>query len=136
MDVTAIPFNKFIGLEISDRPDYLMMLPARERFMNHIGTVHASALFALAEATSGLFLLQEFEGRTDLGSVVRKVETRYRNPAGGAIYSAAALAGGKEALSKDIEERGRGFINVVVDLFDADKKPVMRSEFEWFVTKI
>ncbi len=136
MDVTAIPFNKLIGLTEADDARYLMMLPAGEHYTNHLGTVHASALFALAEATSGVLLLGEFPGRTDLASVVRKVETKFRNPALGAVYSTAAMAGDKELFLKEIEERGRGFANVTVDLFDSDGKPVMRSEFEWFGTKI
>lgn len=53
-----------------------------------------------------------------------------------AIYSTAAMAGDRERPLKDLDERGRGFATVTVDLFDGDGKPVMRSEFEWFVTKI
>ena len=136
MDVTAIPFNKLIGLAASDDERYLLMLPEGKQYTNHLGTVHASALFALAEATSGVLLLGEFPGRTDLASVVRKVETKFRNPGQGAIYSKATMAGDREQFIKDLDERGRGFINVTVDLLDGDGKPVMRSEFEWFVTKI
>ncbi len=136
MDVTAIPFNKLIGLAASGDPRYLLMLPEGTQYTNHLGTVHASALFALAEATSGVLLLGEFPGRTDLASVVRKVETKFRNPGQGAIYSKAAMSGDREQFAKDLDERGRAFVTVTVDLFDGDGKPVLRSEFEWFVTKI
>jgi acyl-coenzyme A thioesterase PaaI-like protein len=136
MDVTAIPFNELVGLAPSDDERYLLMLPAGEKYLNHIGTVHASALFALAEATSGVVMLGELGGREDLGAVVRKVETKFRNPGHGAVYSTAALAGDKELLLAGIDERGRGFANVTGDLFDGDGKPLMRSEFEWFVTKM
>ena len=50
MDVTKIPFNALIGLAHSDEPKYLLMLPVDEKYTNHLGTVHAGALFALAEA--------------------------------------------------------------------------------------
>jgi acyl-coenzyme A thioesterase PaaI-like protein len=130
MDVTAIPFNKLIGLADSDDPRYLLMLPESEYFLNHVGTVHASALFALAEATSGMAMLD------DLGAVVRKVETKYRNPARGVVYSAATLAEDKTLLLAEIDARGRGFAHIAVELFDGDGKPLMRSEFEWFITKI
>jgi acyl-coenzyme A thioesterase PaaI-like protein len=136
MDVTKIPFNELVGLAASDDPRYLLMLPAGGQFLNHVGTVHASALFALAEATSGMAMLGELGGRADLGAVVRKVETKYRNPAQGAVYSAAALAEEKSSLLAEIEARGRGFAHVAVDLFDAAAKPVARFEFEWFVTKL
>jgi acyl-coenzyme A thioesterase PaaI-like protein len=135
MDVTAIPFNKLIGLETSDDGRYLLMLPAGGQFLNHVGTVHASALFALAEATSGMAMLGELGARDDLGAVVRKVETKYRNPARGAVYSAAALTEEPSSLLAEIDARGRGFAHITVDLFDGDGKLVMRSEFEWFITK-
>ncbi len=136
MEITNIPFNRLIGLAVSDNPQYLMMLPADDKYTNHIGTVHASALFALAEATSGVLLLHEFDDRPDLGSVVRKVETKYRNPGRGAIYSIAKMNVDKNLLLKEIDEYGRGFMPVTVELFDNAGKPVARSEFEWFVTKI
>ncbi len=136
MDVTAIPFNKLIGLEASGDPRYLLMLPEGGQFLNHVGTVHASALFALAEATSGVRIMSELGGRDDLGAVVRKVETKYRNPAQGAVYSTAALVEDKALLLGEIDERGRGFAHVTVDLFDGAAKPVARFEFEWFITKI
>jgi acyl-coenzyme A thioesterase PaaI-like protein len=136
MDVTEIPFNKLIGLTEADDPRYLLMLPAGGQFLNHVGTVHASALFALAEATSGMAMFTELGGRADLGAVVRKVETKYRNPAQGEVYSAAALAEENSSLLAEIDARGRGFAHVAVDIFDTAAKPVSRFEFEWFVTKI
>ncbi len=136
MDVTAIPFNNFIGLAESDDGRYVLMLPEGGRYENHVGTVHASALFALAEATSGVRIMSELGGRDDLGAVVRKVETKYRNPAQGKIYSVAALVEERTAVLAEIDERGRGFAHITVDLFDTAAKPVARFEFEWFVTKI
>ncbi len=136
MDVTTIPFNRLIGLGTSDDSRYLLMLPTGGQFLNHVGTVHASALFALAEATSGVLLLGEFANRSDLGSVVRKVETKYRNPAYGAVYSTAALVEDKQSLLTEIDNRNRGFAHVTVDLFDSLAKPVARFDFEWFITKI
>jgi len=53
--VLDLSFNRFIGLQGADEP-HLLRLPASERYLNHIGTVHASALVALAEASSGEFL--------------------------------------------------------------------------------
>ena len=72
MDVIKIPFNEFIGLQLSDRHGFLLMLGERPEYLNHLGTVHASVMFALAEPTSGLFLSKELPGIDNVVPVVRK----------------------------------------------------------------
>ena len=52
MDILSLPFNKFIGMEPSSDSAYLLTLPAKTEYENHIQTVHAAALFALAEASN------------------------------------------------------------------------------------
>jgi len=89
MDITQLPFNNFIGLKISDKTDFLLMLEERPEYRNHLNTVHASALFSLAEASSGHFLLNEFSELTDVVPVVRKAETKYKKPATGVVFSKA-----------------------------------------------
>ena len=53
MDITLIPFNALVGIEYADAEGALLQLPSDPRYLNHIGTVHASAMLALAEASSG-----------------------------------------------------------------------------------
>jgi acyl-coenzyme A thioesterase PaaI-like protein len=91
MDVTKLPFNHFIGLKISDKNGFLLMLDNRHEYRNHLNTVHASALFALAEASSGYFLLNEFSELTDIVPFVRKVDTKYKKPATCSVFSKAKL---------------------------------------------
>ncbi len=135
MDVTKIPFNEFIGLAASDKPGYLLMLAGEPEYLNHVGTVHASAMFALAEATSGSFLSFEFRDLDGIMAVVRKVETRYRKPASGSIYSKAALSGLKDETMTEFKDKGRSIINVAVTLYDDNDNKIMESVFEWYVTK-
>ncbi len=134
MDVTQLPFNKFIGLKFSDNPAYLLMLDNKPEFRNHLDTVHASALFALAEATSGHFLLGEFAELTQITPVVRKVELKYRKPATGKVFSKAKLQGiEKEEVILALNQKGRALLNVEISLFDENNAPIMQSVFEWFV---
>ena len=136
MDITKIPFNQFIGLKTSDKSGYLLMLDNRPEYRNHLDTVHASAQFALAEASSGAFLLNEFSEITDIVPVVRKVETKYRKPAAGAVFSKAKLQETeKEEVLKALNEKGRTTLKVEVSLYDEADVLVMQSVFEWFVTK-
>jgi acyl-coenzyme A thioesterase PaaI-like protein len=137
MDVTKLPFNEFIGLKRSDKGDYLLMLDNKPEYANHLDTVHASAQFALAEATSGEFLLSEFAELTDIVPVVRKVETKYRKPAVGKVYSKAKfIETQKDEFIEMLTSRGRALLKVEVSLYDADRVMVMQSVFEWFVSKM
>ncbi len=137
MDVLKIPFNEFVGLTTSDDSRYLLELDARPEYLNHIGTVHASALFALAEASSGVFLLKTFEAVEVIVPVVRNVEIKYKKPAHGMIRSTATLidTGAVDILEK-LERKSRTLLSVKVSLLDSRGVNVMQATFEWFVTKI
>ena len=133
MNILSIPFNKLIGLEQSSDPAYLLSLPAKMEYENHIQTVHASALFALAEASSGLFLLNEFAGLENIIPVVRNVEIKYRKPARGTILSTASLVTDKTEVLESLQRKRRVLIPVHVSLYDSNALLVMHATFEWFV---
>ena len=137
MDVTKIPFNQYIGLKLSIKSEYLLMLDNCSDYRNHLDTVHASAQFALAEATGGFFLLDEFSELTDkIVPVVRKVETNYKKPASSAVFSKAQfIETEKNEVLKMLNERGRMTLKVAVSLFDETDVLVMQSVFEWFISK-
>ena len=137
MNVLKLPFNDFIGLKMSDRNDFLLMLENRAEYRNHLNTVHASALFALAEASSGYFLLNEFSELTEIVPVVRKVETKYKKPATGSVFSKAKFQEvEKNEVLDMLNQKGRAILKVEVSLFDEASVQVMQSIFEWFVTKL
>ena len=133
MNVLDIPFNKFIGLEISPDPEYLLTLPVKPEYENHIQTVHASALFALAEASSGICLLREFAEVENAVPVVRNVEAKYKKPAQGAVFSKGLLQGDKAEILETLQNKHRTLISIHVSLFDANAILVMQATFEWFV---
>ena len=136
MNVFELPFNKFIGLEKSSESDCLLMLNEKDEYLNHLSTVHASALFALAEATSGFFLLGEFQEMKDILPVVRKVETKYKKPALGKIFSKADFVDTDKAkILEELNIKRRALITVRVSLYNSEKTNIMQSDFEWFIAK-
>jgi acyl-coenzyme A thioesterase PaaI-like protein len=137
MDVTKLPFNHFIGLKISDKKEYFLMLDNRPEYRNHLNTVHASALFSLAEATGGYFLSKEFSELTDIVPVVRKVELKYKKPATGLVFSTAKFQESeRNKVLEELRQRGRAVLKVEASLFDDTDTLVMQSVFEWFITKL
>jgi hypothetical protein len=138
MNITELPFNKLIGINLSADNEYLLCLEDKIQYTNHLKTVHASALFSLAEATSGHFLLVNFpEYENELIPVVRHVEIKYKKPANGQINSTATLIDNSvENIKEQLNTRKRASVKIKVDLFDTNKTNLLTSEFEWFVTTI
>src|SRR4029453_7238033 len=94
MDVTHIPFNVLVGIERAEVDGALLQLPSDPRYLNHLGTVHASALLALAEASSGEFLFRHLNSLDGFAPVVRRLDAKFRKPAKGLIVSSASVAPG------------------------------------------
>lgn len=136
MNITEIPFNKFLGISFASNSDYLLQLDAKPEYTNHLGTVHAAALFALAEGSGGQFLLNCFPGQAaDVIPVVRKVEVIYKKPAQGVIVSKAQFKDTTiEKVQLELKTKQRTSLITTVELFDAENTKVFIANFEWFVT--
>lgn len=136
MDITEIPFNKFLGISLASHKDYLLQLDARPEYTNHLGTVHAAALFTLAEGSGGQFLLNCFPTQADqVIPVVRKVEVIYKKPATGIIVSKANFKDTTlEKVQEELNARKRTSLITTVELFDTENNKVFMANFEWFVT--
>lgn len=137
MDVLEIPYNKFLGLQQDDSNNgYIFKLEHKKEYQNHLGTMHASAIFALAEASSGEFLLNQFKDyKLDIIPVVRKVEIKYSKPANGKIFSKACIIDADITdIINELENKNRVIIKVKVDVFNDNDEKVFTSTFDWFLT--
>jgi hypothetical protein len=65
MDVTGLPYNKFIGIKKAQSSEYLLELEESTNYLNRLGNVHAGAQLSLAEADSGEYLLKQFEDNAE-----------------------------------------------------------------------
>jgi hypothetical protein len=136
MDITAIPFNQLVGIKRAERdPPHLLELHPRQSLTNHLGTVHAVAQLALAEASSGEFLLRAFKGDgRDAVALVRSVQAKFRKPLQGRAYSVARVEDGEiEKLSRALDAKGRGVVSVQVDIIDDQDVVTMSAEIGWFI---
>jgi Domain of unknown function (DUF4442) len=135
MDITKLPFNEFIGLERSSDESFVFRLPADVRYTNHLGTVHASALMAIAEATSGELLLRALGGTgMDIIPVVRRFESKFRKAATGSIQSKGGIpADGIGDFISTLRSKGRATIAIAVEVCDESAGSVLSASVEWFV---
>jgi uncharacterized protein DUF4442 len=80
-----LPFNSFVGIQLADDTAHLLRLPSGKQYLNHLGTVHASAQLTLAEASSSEFLLRHFGSVDGIIPVVRRMDAKFRKPASRSI---------------------------------------------------
>ena len=135
--ITDLPFNSFLGIQIATEPSKLLRLPSGNQYLNHLGTVHASAQLALAEASSGEFLLRHFRSTEGIVPVVRRLEAKFRKPANGAVTSAVTAAPtALEQLDAELASKGRALIPITVELHDQSGAHTLSATVEWFIQRL
>jgi acyl-CoA thioesterase len=137
MDVSALPFNKYLGLSInpSDAKPTVSLRPCAHH-LNHVGTVHATVVYGVAEAASGHCLLARFPGLVDSSvAVLRSSSAKYRRPASpdGDLHAWGTLS--EESAVKFYEKlaaRGRASVDIEVSVTQDDTE-LFTGTFGWFV---
>ncbi len=134
MEVTQIPFNKLLGLQLEDGK---LTLTENQQFLNHLGTVHASAQFALAEAASGQCLLENFSDlAADCIPVLRRAEVKYRSAATGPLSANANISDEESGVFRaQLTTKGRASLAIDVELRDQSGKVTLAAKMEWFVQR-
>jgi acyl-coenzyme A thioesterase PaaI-like protein len=135
---TAVPFNKLVGLEVLEveRGHGAVRLPERPELLNHVGSQHAGALFALAEAASGAAVIGGFADVLATATPLAKAaEIRYERIARGPITGRSQLNGDLDALRAQLEADGRVAFNVDVTMADASEQTVATMTVQWHVAK-
>lgn len=131
MNVEELPFNKLIGLKDSYQS---VELNCTEKHMNHVGTVHATVIFGIAEACSGKFVIEHLsQSFPEALALTRGAEIRYRSPGTGRIE--AKVTGCEppvESVIDRLRRRGISKISVEVEVSGVDGT-LATSKFEWFL---
>ena len=135
MEITEVPFHIFLGIQKSDNDLYILKLEERNEYLNHLGTIHASVLFALAESTSGEFLLRKFKDyKLDVIPVVRKADIKYSRPGNGQIFSKADFVHTDVIrIHEELQVKRRVLINIKVDVINSENERLMTGVFQWFI---
>ena len=135
MNIQEVPFNRFLGIQASAKEGYILELANNDHLSNHLGTMHAGALFSLAEATSGEYLLRQFQSSDlDIIPVVRKVDIKYSRPAESVVYSTAEFAeNSADEVYAGLKERRKVIIKVKVELYNERHERIAGSNIHWFL---
>lgn len=124
-----------MGIEAQENGS--LYLPFNQTLLNHLGTIHASAQFTLAETQSGFYLQIMFPQYGDrVIPLLRSSSVTYKHSATKDIYSVAHAS--EEVLHKferEFLKRGRAVILINVTVYDSDDIIIMEGEFSWFITQ-
>lgn len=137
MMCVMIPFNGHLGVTILDvdAESGRAELPSAPHLLNHVGTQHAGALFAVGEAASGAAMSGALAPVIeDVVPVARHVDVRYLKPARGAVQARAQVAHREEVLEA-LEKTGRAEFPVEVSLRDEGDVEVATMTVTWNVRK-
>ncbi|MGH2879827.1 MAG: DUF4442 domain-containing protein [Solirubrobacteraceae bacterium] len=132
----AIPFNVHLGLETtavaSDSGS--VRLPDDEKLRNHVGSQHAGALFAAAEAASGAAFVGAFlDIMGEITPLAESAQISYKKLAKGEITATARFGEDADALKAKLREDGRIRFPVQVELTDTAGNVVAEMTVDWYV---
>jgi acyl-coenzyme A thioesterase PaaI-like protein len=137
IEITQLPFNQLVGIEkCTDKEGGIFQLPQDGKYSNHLDTVHASALFSLAEASSGQFLIDHIKlpDTEKIVPLLRRADIKYRKPATGRILSRGDYIEEDWKVFHDtFDRRKRALIAFRIDLLDLDDRVLAQAKFEWFI---
>ena len=135
----VVPFAAYVGVEITEIGEgtATTILTQSQNTSNHIATMHAGALFTLAEAASGAAMAGMFlERLAGLRPVAASSTIHYVKPARGAITAYAKVDGTKPALLTALESEGKVRFPITVRMEDANGREVARMTVDWHVAAL
>lgn len=134
----AVPFARHVGvtlLEIGDGTASAS-LEQREEVSNHISSMHAGAMFTLAEAASGAALAGALAPVIlEMRPVAANAQIAFKKIAKGTLTAHAKASQDGASLIKTIEEAGKVAFDVAVDVKDAEGDTVVEMTVNWYVSK-
>ncbi len=125
--VVGLPFNQKIGLVADDGRVQLADDPTLK---NHVGTVHAGALFTLGEAASGVAIVDAASALSAV-PLAKGATIAYRRPASGRIRASAKLAEDFEAVRARLVADRKTVVDVKVVLTDDAGTEVAEMTVTW-----
>jgi uncharacterized protein (TIGR00369 family) len=134
-----IPLNKLIGVEIDSIGDGVAQahIPFRPDLANHIGSLHATAIFGVAEAASGAAMSGAFAPIVlQIRPVAASATVTFSKIARSDVVAQAAVVGSSQELRDKLVNEGRVVFDVAVQLRDSAGSDIATMTVAWHVTKM
>src|SRR5215211_4713223 len=133
----SVPFARHAGVEIDsvEKGRATAHLPFRPEGLNHIGTQHAAALFALGEAASGAAMAGAFAPiMLEIRPVAADAVIKYLAVAKGPVRAEARVKGNADQLVAAVKTDGKSVFQVAVDMTGEDGTKIVEMTVDWHVS--
>ncbi len=128
--IKNIEFIKHLGIKQEGNS---LTLEPREELLNHLGSIHAGALFTLAESQSGLTLIEGF-GKVNVKALLRSSSIKYRAEATSKLTAIGSINPKDiKKFNTQLNNKGRALIDVAVKVLNSEKHTVLTATFNWFI---
>ena len=134
----AIPFNVHLGLDtITVAEDHgVVRLPDEQHLRNHVGSLHAGALFAAGEAASGAAFVGAFlDIMGEITPLAESAQIAYKKLAKGEITATGRFTEDSSALKAKLSEDGRIRFPVEVEMTNVEGIVVAEMTVNWYVRR-
>lgn len=135
--IETVPFAQHVGVEALAVGNGFgdAKLVQRYELTNHIATLHAAALFALAEAASGLAMAGTMAPVImAIRPVAKKAAISFSKPAKGTIIAKARTMVESDAIFEQLNNGGKAEFDIKVKLFNEVGAVVCEVDFCWHIT--
>jgi uncharacterized protein (TIGR00369 family) len=134
----AVPFAALAGIELVElgAGRAVARLAQRREVENHLGTLHAGALFTLGEAASGGAMTGAFAERIlAIRPVAAEARVTYAKAARGTVTATATVAEPPADLKARLDADGKVKFDVTVDIADEQGQLVAAMTVAWHLRK-
>ncbi len=134
---TIVPFQNHVGVRLLEIGDgsASAQLDQRDEVSNHIGSLHAGAMFTLGEAASGAAMAGALAPVIlSMRPVAATAGLAFKRIAKGKLTAHARTSVPAAALMQTIKDEGKVVFDVVVDIQDASGETVVEMTVNWHVS--
>ncbi len=131
---TAVPMVGTLNIEFLelDPQRVLLRMPDQAAFHNHIGGIHAGAMFTLAETATGAIVLGNFGMHLDRATPLAvDASIKFKKIAMGPMYAEALLHDHPEVILATLEAGERPEFRIEVALSTEDWTVTGEASFLW-----
>ena len=133
MNITDLPFNHHN--HVTENGDSILINDL-EIYKNHLGTIHAAAIFMISEAMSGKWIADKLSHLNEITPITRSGSIKYKKPALGQIRAEIGT------VSRSLEEiqtlcNDSKMVRLEIKVFvkNSLEEIVSESSFEWILLK-